>query len=422
MSRTRLRLAAAVGLLALGAAACGGSSVAPRTAQPGASGSSAATDYAAVEAAAKGQTVNWYMYGAIDELNGFVNGYVADQLKAKGITLNQVKITDTAEAVNKVLAEKQAGKDTDGAVDMIWINGENFATLKQAELLLLRLRRGPAEREVRRPRPARRSPTTSACRSTGCETPWQQANSGVVYNSEKVARRRRLASVSTLFDWAKAHPGRFTYPAPPDFTGSMAVRTFFYDTAGGPDQFLGAFDEAKYATAAAKTWQRLNDLEPSLYRQGKTYPQGGTDVVKLFADGEIDAYLTYDTGATGAKVDRRLLPGEHPHRGVRRRQHRQLQLPRDPVQRRAQGGRDGAGEHPAQPRGADRELRPEGRGLLPGHRRDEARRRPEGGLRRGAGAGLAAAPGGAAREDAARGGQRLRDRLEKDWTANVLQK
>jgi ABC-type uncharacterized transport system YnjBCD substrate-binding protein len=33
-----------------------------------------------------------------------------------------------------VLSEKEAGKDP-GAVDLIWINGENFASLKQANLL-----------------------------------------------------------------------------------------------------------------------------------------------------------------------------------------------------------------------------------------------------------------------------------------------
>ena len=52
-----------------------------------------------------------------------------------GITLRHVKLTDTASAVSRILAEKTAGRDTDGSVDLIWVNGENFASLKRNGLL-----------------------------------------------------------------------------------------------------------------------------------------------------------------------------------------------------------------------------------------------------------------------------------------------
>jgi putative thiamine transport system substrate-binding protein len=47
-----------------------------------------------------------------------------------------VKLDDTANAVAKVLAEKAAGKNEGGSVDLIWINGENFASMKRQELLM----------------------------------------------------------------------------------------------------------------------------------------------------------------------------------------------------------------------------------------------------------------------------------------------
>lgn len=37
--------------------------------------------------------------------------------------------------MNQVLSEKEAGIDP-GAIDLIWINGENFLSLKQADMLL----------------------------------------------------------------------------------------------------------------------------------------------------------------------------------------------------------------------------------------------------------------------------------------------
>ena len=51
------------------------------------------------------------------------------------MTLNRVPIDNTAGAVNKVLNEKAAGKDGGGSIDLIWINGQNFRTLKDAGLL-----------------------------------------------------------------------------------------------------------------------------------------------------------------------------------------------------------------------------------------------------------------------------------------------
>jgi len=51
------------------------------------------------------------------------------------VTLVHVKLTDTADAVAQVLAEKAAGRDSDGAVDLLWINGENFAAMRREDLL-----------------------------------------------------------------------------------------------------------------------------------------------------------------------------------------------------------------------------------------------------------------------------------------------
>lgn len=41
---------------------------------------------------------------------------------------------DIDQILNKILGEKQAGKDK-GSIDMIWINGENFFTAKENKLL-----------------------------------------------------------------------------------------------------------------------------------------------------------------------------------------------------------------------------------------------------------------------------------------------
>ena len=47
-----------------------------------------------------------------------------------GITIQQVKLKDTAETVMCVVAETSAGRNANGSVDLIWINGPNFLAMK----------------------------------------------------------------------------------------------------------------------------------------------------------------------------------------------------------------------------------------------------------------------------------------------------
>jgi len=304
------------------------------------------------------------MYGGDDVLNTFVTGYVADALGKQGVTLNQVNITSTGDALNKVLGEKQAGRSTGGSVDAIWVNGENFATGVQANLWYCGWDKDlPNSSYVDFANPAVANDFGVPVK--GCESAWQQANPALVYDSAKLTSAD-VASVSSLIGWAKAHPGHFTYPALPDFTGSMAVRTILYDTVGGATPLAGAVDEGKYGPAATKLWTRLNDLEPALWRGGSTYPQSQAAVEKLFSDGEISAFFTYGPGAVGEKVRTGLYPAST-REAVPTPGNIANQLPVDPRQRGPQGRRPGPGEHSAGSADPARALHR--RGDLPGHRR-----------------------------------------------------
>ena len=287
-----------VGLLALTACSGPSGAAAPQTLDGG--------SWPFVQAQAKGQSVNFYAYGGDTVLNSFLSGYVTDALAKQGVTLKQVKITDTVDAVNKVLGEKQAGRSTGGSVDAIWINGENFATGVQANLWSCGWDKSlPNSRYVDFANPAVTS--DFGVPVNGCEAVWQQADSALVYDSSKMSSTD-VASVAVLLAWAQAHPGHFTYPALPDFSGSMAVRTILYDNLGGPAPLAGAFDAAKYAPAATALWARLSALKPSLWRGGSTYPPTQDAVEKLYSDGEISAYFTYGPGAVAEKVRTGLYP------------------------------------------------------------------------------------------------------------------
>jgi putative thiamine transport system substrate-binding protein len=181
-----------------------------------------AADWDPTLAAARGQTVYWNAWGGDEQINGYI-AWVGDELLERhGVEVVHVKLTDTGEAVARVLAEKTAGRAAGGAVDLIWLNGENFAAMKADDLLY-----GPFVADL--PNFAyvdtAGKPTTLVdftVPTDGLEAPWGMAQFVFFYDSAVVETPPR--SIPALLDWATAHPGRFTYPAPPDFVGSTFLK------------------------------------------------------------------------------------------------------------------------------------------------------------------------------------------------------
>lgn len=263
------------------------------------------TWYQVVELA-RGGTVNWFLWGGADNINRYVSETVGAALMEQyGITLNRVGLSDTTEAVNIVLTEKQAGVTDAGAVDLIWINGENFRTMKQGGLAycgytdLL-----PNNALINWDNPA--IANDFGVPVDGCEVPWSRAQFAFGHDSATTPNPPR--SIADLIEWVKANPGQFTYPAPPDFNGAVFVRHVFYHAAGGPENLMGDFDQARFDEVAAKTWAILNDMEPYLWREGQTYPNSITQMNDLFANGEVALNFNYEAAQFGVSVAAGLYP------------------------------------------------------------------------------------------------------------------
>jgi putative spermidine/putrescine transport system substrate-binding protein len=253
-----------------------------------------------IEAEARGGTVNWFMWGGSDTINAHVSGYIADRLMAEhDITLNRVPITDAADIVNQVLTEKEAGVTDAGSVDLIWINGENFRSMKQGDLAFCGYTAIlPNDALVNWQNPA--IANDFGVPVDGCEVPWNTVQFAFAHDSARTPEPPR--DMAALLDWIKANPGQFTYPAPPDFTGSAFLRHVFIHAAGGPESLLGPFDQAKFDEVAAKTWVLLNEIEPYLWREGQTYPTTVTQLNELFANGEVAFAFNYDPAQFGLAV------------------------------------------------------------------------------------------------------------------------
>ena len=247
-----------------------------------------------------GSDVNVFMWGGADNINRYMTGYVGGILRDRyGITLNLVPLADTVEAVNIVLGEKDAGRTEDGSVDLIWVNGENFRTLKQGGLVWCGYVAAlPNNALVNWDNPA--IANDFGVPVDGCEVPWNRAQFAFAHDSARLPEPPR--TIPDLIAWAKANPGQFTYPAPPDFNGSVFVRHVFYYAAGGAEALLGPFDQARFDAVAPKAWAILNDLEPSLWRGGATYPTTVAQMNDLFANGEVALTFNYDPAQFGIAV------------------------------------------------------------------------------------------------------------------------
>ena len=263
-------------------------------------------DWAGIVEAARGGEVNFFLWGGSDTINRYVTEDLGGiLLRDYGITLNRVGVTDTVEAVNLVLGETAAGVTDAGSVDLVWINGENFRTMRQGELVWC----GYTEKLPNNALVNWNNPSIAndfGVPVDGCEVPWNRAQFAFAHDSATLASPPR--DMAALIDWIKANPGQFTYAAPPDFNGSVFVRHVFYHAAGGADNLLGPFDQATFDAMAPKAWAILNDLEPFLWRKGETYPNTISQLNDLFANGEVALTFNYDASQFGAAVDAGQYP------------------------------------------------------------------------------------------------------------------
>jgi putative thiamine transport system substrate-binding protein len=263
-------------------------------------------DWGAITGAAEGQTVYWHAWGGSNAINDYI-AWAGDRVSDRyGVTVEHVKLKDTADAVSRVIAEKSAGKDAGGAVDLIWINGENFAAMKEQGLLY-----GPWAEDVPNWQfvdVAGKAAVTSdfTVPTDGLEAPWGMAQIIFYHDTARLSAPPR--SIPALLDWARANPGRFAYPQPPDFLGSTFLKQAVMELAPDPTVLTEPVSEESYHEATAPLWAYLDDLTPNLWRGGAAYPQSGPRLIQLMNDGEIDLALSFNPNEPSNAIANFELP------------------------------------------------------------------------------------------------------------------
>ncbi len=246
-----------------------------------------------VLAAAKGTTVNFYGWGGSELVNNWIDEELSPYVKKNyDVNVNRVPM-NIDEILNLMLLDKE-NKNKNSPIDLIWINGENFASAKEKGLLY-----GPFvdflpnfnkyidknDDEIK---------YDFGTLVDGYESPYSKAQLVLIYDTEKVDNPPK--SADALLTYCKNHEGRFTYEAPPGFTGSAFVRNLIYEKVGYEKLAYLNKETTKeeIKTIIEPAIEYMRELNKYLWQKGETFPPTNEQAESMFMDGILDFAISYD--------------------------------------------------------------------------------------------------------------------------------
>lgn len=268
-----------------------------------------------VQETGKNQDVYFYAWGGDPQINAYLQ-WAAEQVDDQyNINLVHVKLSDTSEAVSRVLAEKSANNNDEGSVDLIWINGANFATMSENSLLLKQWANKLPNFALTDPE---NNPTVNfdfGVPTNGMEAPWGQASLTFYY--DRLSTDKPPTTLNELVNWTAQNPGRFSYPKPPDFLGMSFLKYALVMLHEQHDAQTGENTKAQLNLPATEQntdlvldplWTFLDDLHPTLWRKGEQFVQTGAQMRRLVDDTELSLAFTFSAPEVPAAVQRYDLP------------------------------------------------------------------------------------------------------------------
>lgn len=249
---------------------------------------------------AKGSTVTFYGWGGDEELNAWLDDVFAPKMKEKyDIKMERVPM-DIDQVLSQLSGEIQAGEE-DGSIDMIWINGENFKSAKENNMLYGPFLEKLPNAEKYLDLNADENKNDFGFPTEGYEAPYGKAQ--LVFMNDSAVTKNAPSSTKELLEFAKENKGKVTYPALPDFTGSAFVRNIIYDICGY-EQFQNMKEDKETVKKAIKpALDYLVELNKYLWNEGKSFPADSTQLDNMFKDNEVVMNMTYTAYAVARGIE-----------------------------------------------------------------------------------------------------------------------
>ena len=250
---------------------------------------------------AKGTTVNFYGWGGDERINAWVDDVFAPKMKEKyDIKVNRVSM-DIDQILNKLYAENQTGKK-EGTVDMIWLNGENFFSAKENNLLYGSFTQALPNFEKYVDVLSNDTLYDFAYPIDGYECPYGKAQLVLINDSSKTSEMP--ANTQEFMEFAKKYKGQVTYPAPPDFTGSAFIRNIIYEFVS-PEVFMNMKPDKQIVKKAIQpALDYLKQLNTYLWKEGKNFPATASQQQNMYMDGELVFHLSYESYSIATAIEK----------------------------------------------------------------------------------------------------------------------
>ncbi|MCY4473682.1 MAG: ABC transporter substrate-binding protein [Kistimonas sp.] len=257
---------------------------------------------------ARGQTVYMTAWGGSESVNDFLY-WAGQQLdKNYGIRLHHVKVTNISSVISRMTAESRARRRHGGAIDLLWINGENFRTLYSKGLLY-----APFVTDLPNWRfvDAQANPglvNDAGMPTEGAEAPWGLARLVFMYDKNHIENPPQ--SAAQLLRFCRTHPGRFTYPAPPDFVGTAFLEQLLTELIKDPSRLQQptSMGDKDFKQITKPLWAFLDKLHPYLWHAGHSFPLSSSAMKPLLNDGALDIAITFNPAEATASIREGTLP------------------------------------------------------------------------------------------------------------------
>ena len=242
---------------------------------------------------ASGETIFFHAWGGAKNINSYIKWASKEAMQRYNIKVNHVKISDTSNVVARILSEKTAGKHKNGAVDLIWINGENFSFMQKHKLLfkdnwIMNLPETNNMDFISNPSLL----NDFGIPTNGMEMPWGVSQLNFYYDTKYISSPPK--SAKELKKYILKNKGRFTFPQPPDFVGTSFLKQILIELTQDKSVLQSKYIEQKHQILLNTLWSWLDEVTPFLWREGKGYPANYSALTQLVADREIDIGIAFE--------------------------------------------------------------------------------------------------------------------------------
>lgn len=254
-----------------------------------------------------GQTIFFHAWGGDRNINSYIRWATDEVKKRHNINVKHVKVSDTSNVVARILSEKNAKKDSNGAVDLVWINGENFSMMKKNKLLLREnwIFKIPNSEYL----DFKNNPSLLndfGINTEGREMPWGLSQLTFYYDSKflKIPPRSSMK----LKQYILNNKGRFTFPQPPDFVGTSFLKQILTEVISDKNLLKSEYNPKIHEKELQPLWIWLDEVTPNLWRKGKNYPSNYLALTELVAEREIDIGMAFNISHASNAISEGRLP------------------------------------------------------------------------------------------------------------------